>query len=135
MARRARAGASQARRSTVPRRGQAPRRQPPSAPSHRSTGDTVAPPFDRRAAICGGLVAALACCLYVWTFAGRPSLGDSPESMAGIDSLGVLHAPGYPTYVISGWMFRALVPIGDTAFRVNLFSVICAVATVVLVYC
>jgi hypothetical protein len=61
-------------------------------------------------------------------------MGDAPESVAGVRSLGILHSPGYPTYVLSARAFGTLVPVGDWALRVNLFSLVCAVITIVAVY-
>lgn len=79
-------------------------------------------------------VAALSAALFATTLYGHPGLGDAPESVAGIASTGVLHAPGYPAYVIAGKLFTALVPFGSFAFQVNLFSLFCAALTVAGVY-
>jgi hypothetical protein len=62
------------------------------------------------------------------------ALGDAPESVAGVKTLGVLHAPGYPSYVLLAHAFAKVVPIGDWALRVNLFSLVCAALTVAAVF-
>jgi hypothetical protein len=64
--------------------------------------------------------------LYGSTFSPHVAGGDAPESVAGVASLGILHAPGYPAYVLTGRLFAWLVPLGGLAFRVNLFSLVCA---------
>lgn len=79
-------------------------------------------------------LAVIATALYASTFDGDVDAGDSAESVAGIDSLGILHAPGYPAYVLLARLFATVVPIGDMAFRANLFSLVCAVAAVVVTY-
>jgi hypothetical protein len=86
---------------------------------------------DRLRAASTGAASAL---LFLLTFSPNVSLGDSPESIAGIKSFGILHSPGYPAYVILGKLFTTLLPFGPLALRVNLFSVVCAVATVVCLY-
>lgn len=69
--------------------------------------------------------------LYVATLA--PSVAtvfdDSLEFQVVLPSLGIAHPTGYPLYTLAGWLFSRL-PIGDWAFRVNLFSAICGAATV-----
>src|SRR5262249_3143967 len=64
--------------------------------------------------------------VFVSTFSGHASMGDSPESIAGVRTLGILHAPGYPSYVLAAHAFGTLVPVGSWALRVNLFSLVCA---------
>jgi hypothetical protein len=68
----------------------------------------------------------LCAALYATSLTGHPGLGDAPESIAGISSLGILHAPGYPAYVVAAKLFTLIVPFGSEAFRVNLFSLVCA---------
>ncbi len=64
--------------------------------------------------------------LFATILAGHTGLGDAPETVAGVKSLGILHPPGYPAYVIAAKVFTLLVPFGSEAFRVNLFSLVCA---------
>lgn len=67
-------------------------------------------------------------------FSGQLAFGDGAESVAGVRSLGILHAPGYPAYVLVGRAFAEVVRVGDLALRLNLLSAVCSVATVPLVY-
>jgi hypothetical protein len=57
-------------------------------------------------------------CPSVYTF-------DSAEFVTGAYSLGIVHATGYPLYLLLAKLFTLSLPIGDIAFRVNLFSAIC----------
>jgi len=79
-------------------------------------------------------VAALA--LYWRTLA--PSLlgpfDDSLEIQYVIPRLGILHPTGYPLYTILGKLLTLIVPLNDPAYRLNLFSALCAALTVALVY-
>jgi hypothetical protein len=79
-------------------------------------------------------VTALAVLLFATTFSSAVGLGDAPESVSGIRDLGVLHAPGYPTYVLLGKLWGTVLPVGDWALRVNLFSLVCSSLTIGLVY-
>src|SRR5690606_8277974 len=47
--------------------------------------------------------------------------------------LGVAHNPGYPLYVLLTHPFSYL-PIGSLAYRINLFSALCAAIAVALVF-
>ena len=47
--------------------------------------------------------------------------------------LGTPHAPGYPLYVMVSGLWTRLVPLGSVAWRVNLFSALCAVVALLLV--
>ena len=69
---------------------------------------------DRLRASGVGVAAAV---LFLTTFSTRVSLGDSPESIAGIHALGILHSPGYPAYVVLGRVFTIIVPFGPLAMR------------------
>jgi hypothetical protein len=58
---------------------------------------------------------------------------DSAELATGAAILGIVHAPGYPLYVLGAHLFT-LLPIGDVAFRVNLFSAVCLALTAPVLY-
>src|SRR5690349_21007066 len=53
---------------------------------------------------------------------------DSAEFPIGAATLGIIHAPGYPLYLLITHLFT-LLPVGDVAYRVNLFSVVCLALT------
>ncbi len=58
---------------------------------------------------------------------------DSAELATGVATLGIVHAPGYPLYLVMAHLFT-LLPFGDIAFRVNLFSALCLAFTAPAVY-
>lgn len=72
------------------------------------------------------MVAVTSALLFATTITSRPGLGDAPETVGGVSSLGVLHAPWIPAYVPATHAFTLLVPFGSEALRVNLFSLVCA---------
>lgn len=58
---------------------------------------------------------------------------DSAELATGAAILGIVHAPGYPLYLVSAHLFTFL-PIGDIGFRVNLFSAFSLAMTAPVLY-
>ncbi len=58
---------------------------------------------------------------------------DGAELAAAIETMGVPHPPGYPTYVLLGKLFSFL-PWGDLAYRLSLLSAIAGAATVAITY-
>ncbi|MFQ6014800.1 MAG: DUF2723 domain-containing protein [Anaerolineae bacterium] len=58
---------------------------------------------------------------------------DSAELVTGAYSLGIVHATGYPLYLLLGKLFT-YVPWGDVAYGLNLMSATFAALTVVVVY-
>ena len=58
---------------------------------------------------------------------------DSAELTVGAEALGIVHAPGYPLYLLVGHLFCQL-PIGDVGFRMNLFSAISLAVTAAFLY-
>jgi len=60
---------------------------------------------------------------------------DTGELQAVAPLMGTGHAPGFPTYTLLGWFVSVILqPLGDPAFRMNLFAGVClAVAVAVVV--
>jgi hypothetical protein len=70
--------------------------------------------------------AIFALCLLVLLRTAAPSIYfmvDSSEYAIGATTLGIVHAPGYPLYLLVAHLFAQL-PLGDIAYRVNLLSVV-----------
>ena len=63
--------------------------------------------------------------LYIRTLAPSLLFGDSAEFQTIAHTLGIGHPTGYPVYVLLARLFT-LLPIGEVAYRVNLFSAFCA---------
>jgi hypothetical protein len=74
--------------------------------------------------------AVVAALVYLTTFSGHVALGDAPESVTGVRSLGILHAPGYPSYVLAARLFGDVFAFGSWAARVNAFSLVAAALAV-----
>lgn len=72
-------------------------------------------------------------CLYALT--ASPAMGwlDSPEFVAQALTLGVAHSPGHPLVGLLGYA-ASIIPVGDTVWRVNLMSSLCAALTVTLLF-
>jgi hypothetical protein len=77
----------------------------------------------------------LAPTVHAMALADRPTVYglDSAEFAAGAYTLGIVHAPGYPLYLLVGKGFSYL-PFGDVAYRLNLMSAFFAALTVAVLY-
>ncbi|MEZ4770886.1 MAG: DUF2723 domain-containing protein [Caldilineales bacterium] len=74
-----------------------------------------------------GLTSLLAALAYLRTAAPGVFTLDSPELTVGAHSLGIVHAPGYPVFMLVGHLFLKL-PLGDVGLRMNLLSALAAAA-------
>ena len=96
---------------------------------------------DRNIRIISGIIlASTVLGLYLWTMPPTLTLGwqgkgaDGGELLTAAYTLGIPHPPGYPTYMLLLKGFGTIVPIGDFAFRGNLFSALMATLSVVSIY-
>ncbi len=78
----------------------------------------------------GGILAAYAATLAP-TVTWRNGGSDGPELTAAAYVWGVAHPPGYPLYLVA-LRLAQLLPVGDIAYRANLFSALSGVAAAVL---
>ena len=110
-----------------------------SAP--RTVGDAVdrSPPenggraWDHRDGFIALGLAVLALGIYVATLAPGLLEADSGELQTLSSTLGYAHPTGYPVYLLAAHM-AAWLPVGDVAYRVNLWSAVCAAMAVGLLY-
>jgi len=72
--------------------------------------------------------------LYFLTKAPTTSFWDCGEFIASSYIMGVPHPPGYPTFILLGRFFSILPIAGDIAVRINLLSVLGAVASVFMAF-
>jgi hypothetical protein len=79
-------------------------------------------------------LALLSLAVYAVTLAPDVYSLDSPELTTAAYRLGIAHEPGYPLYVLTGWLFSHAFPIGNVAFRLNLLSAIFACVAVGLTF-
>jgi hypothetical protein len=64
---------------------------------------------------------------------GAPDTLDSPMLQAEVSVLGIGHPTGYPTYMMLTHLFTYL-PLGDSAYGINVASAVYGVAAVLVVY-
>ena len=77
---------------------------------------------DLLAGLFTGLVAFA---LYAWTAAPNVTLLDSGEFITAAEHFGVPHPTGYPLWTLSSWLFL-LLPLGNAAWEIAIFSGFCA---------
>jgi hypothetical protein len=76
------------------------------------------------------LAGVIALAIYIRSLAPGLLWGDSAEFQMAAWLGGFAHPTGYPLYLMLGWLWTHLLPFGDPAFRMNLFSALWgAVAT------
>jgi 4-amino-4-deoxy-L-arabinose transferase-like glycosyltransferase len=90
-------------------------------------------PITRLDGILAAIMGLGALMLYVRTLAPSLQYADSGEFQTLVYSLGTSHPTGYQVYVLLGHLFT-LLPIGDLAYRVNLFSAFLGALTVSMMY-
>ena len=71
--------------------------------------------------------------IYLKTMAPGVFGYDSAELATGVYSLGIVHPPGYPLYLLLGKLF-SYIPVGDLAYRLNLMSALFASLTAVILF-
>jgi hypothetical protein len=94
---------------------------------------TLAALLDAHPELGGLAVFAVSLAAYVRTLAPTVYTFDSAELAAGAYTLGIVHASGYPLYLLLGKLFTYL-PLGDVAYRVNLMSALFAALSLPALY-
>jgi len=79
--------------------------------------------------VVGLIAAALSFALYAWSAAPNVTLLDSGEFLVAAQHFGVPHPTGYPLWTLLSWIFQ-LLPLGNAAWEINLFSGVCAALAV-----
>jgi len=77
------------------------------------------PHLDRLLAV---IVFCVSFTVYLMTLAPAIYIEDAAEFSAAVPILGIAHPSGFPLYMLLGKLFTILVPFGEMAWRVNLFS-------------
>ncbi len=80
------------------------------------------------------VVGAATFALYVNALAPTLLTADAAEFQLACNVLGIAHPTGYPLYLMLGWLWSHLVPLGDAAYRINLLSALFAALAVGLLY-
>src|SRR5262245_917735 len=84
--------------------------------------------------IVGVSLALMAFGLYLFTLAPTVLEADAGEFQFVPWLPGIAHPTGYPLYLMLGWLWSHLLPMGEVAWRMNLLSALFAAITVGLVY-
>src|SRR5439155_3119742 len=71
--------------------------------------------------IAGALLTLAWLVVYLATVSPTVNFIDSGELITALHEPGVVHPPGYPLYTLLGYV-ASLLPLGEVAHRVNLFS-------------
>ena len=72
--------------------------------------------------------------LYIYTAAPGVYDGDSGEIAVAVNTLGLAHPTGFPLYMMASKLFILVMPVGDVAYRLNIFSGILTAASLVFFY-
>lgn len=72
--------------------------------------------------------------LHATTAARAVTFSDSGDFLLGLTTVGNIHGPGYPLYLMTAKLFSWIVPLGTLAFRASLYSAVFASLTTCLVY-
>jgi tetratricopeptide (TPR) repeat protein len=110
-----------AKKSSVPPQRPDP---PPPSPAPAPTPVAVRHLFTRQEWIAAALAFLVSGLTYFYFMTPEVTLEDSGELVTGAFNFGVPHPTGYPFWAFLGWMWRHLVPFGNPAWRLCLFSVV-----------
>jgi hypothetical protein len=80
------------------------------------------------------LIGAASLALYLKTLAPTLLMADGAEFQFASYLLGIAHPTGYPLYLMLGWLWSHLLPLGDVAYRINLLSAVFAAGAIGLMY-
>src|SRR5450759_5247131 len=72
--------------------------------------------------------------LYLRTLLPGMAFDDWGEMQTVPHVLGIAHPTGYPTYILTAWLFE-LLPFGSIAFRANLFAAVCVSVALAAMTC
>ncbi|MBV9233723.1 MAG: DUF2723 domain-containing protein, partial [Candidatus Eremiobacteraeota bacterium] len=83
---------------------------------------------------CGLLLFGIVAGVYVLSFSRDVGFWDYGELQTVPYILGLAHTTGFPTEILSGWLFSHLVAVGSVAFRITLFCWLCGVGAALCCY-
>ena len=94
-------------------------RKPPPKPPTVSLPAQVPPLFRKLDWLALAITFGVVWTVYLLTLAPELTLEDSGELVTGAFYAGIPHPPGYPVWSIYSWLWTALLPIGNMAWRVS----------------
>ncbi len=123
-----------ARRARPPAKRRAPPPAEAEAPSSSPPLPLPPDPVTRRDYAIGALIGLGAFVLYTITLCPTIFVEDAAEFSTAAAVFGVPHPPGYPLYTLLAGLFVRVLPVGDVAYRSNLFSAACGFAAVAVLW-
>ena len=87
----------------------------------------------RQEALCGLLALSVPLIVYLYTMAPTVWWLDSAELTTGAYTLGIVHAPGAPLFLLLGHLFTYL-PFGDVGYRLNFMTACTSALTALFIY-
>ncbi len=81
--------------------------------------------------LAGGISGVVSFGVYAWSAAPNVTLLDSGEFIVAAQHFGVPHPTGYPLWTLLSWLFQ-LLPLGNAAWEINLFSGVCGALAVAM---
>ncbi len=92
-----------------------------------SNREVIYSPGDKWAAVIAAFVSGV-----VYFYTAQPNVGllDSGEFITAAQHFGVPHPTGYPLWTLLAWLFQLILPLGNAAWEVNLFSGFCGALAV-----
>ncbi len=90
--------------------------------------------MDRTGRFLGAGVGALALLLYALLMPIGLAQWDTGEMQTVPAILGIAHPPGFPLYVLVGWLWSHLIPLGEVATRLTALGAVCGAAAAYLAY-
>ncbi|MBU1262370.1 DUF2723 domain-containing protein [bacterium] len=98
------------------------------------SNEPILEPFGKIDYLCGLLVLFVSFGVYLATLMPTVGLYDAGDMTAASWVLGIPHPPGYPLYCLVGKFWMTFIPIGNLAYRLNMFSAFCASLAVMTTY-
>jgi len=77
---------------------------------------------NRTDGFCAAVAGLISLVVYLWTAAPNVTLLDSGEFIAAAHHFGVPHPTAYPVWTFLAWVFQLIVPFGNAAWKINIFS-------------
>jgi Protein O-mannosyl-transferase TMEM260-like len=107
----------------------------PAGSTAAPDGRARIPPGDRvRAALEFAAVTLVALAAFTWHLLPDVGFWDTAIFQAAPPVLGLTHPTGYPTFNLLGWLWTTVLPLGNAAYEMNLFTAVTGALAVGMVF-
>jgi len=79
-------------------------------------------------------VVLVALAAFSWRLLEDVGFWDTAIFQAAPPTLGLTHPTGFPTFNLLGWLWTTLLPLGNAAYEMNLFTAVTGALAVGMVY-